>query len=255
MIDQEKLLEMLQEIKRIAEAQQNRLTGKEIVRYLGDDALSEEQMQAIYRYLGENGIKIEGFEYIQAGREPQEESTESVPAGDRRRAEELAVAYLRGDDTVRDRLIEIELGRVEELAGKYRDRNVPTEEVIAEGNLGLVTAMGIVEGDRSEYLRQDGSLNREKFFGVLDMEVVHAMESFIDEEISSKDLEHTMLAKINLLHEATKYLTEELGRVPGVSELSAYTKMGGEEIESIMSLSEDAKRVADTTGNERTKNC
>ena len=70
------------------------------------------------------------------------------------------------------------------------------------------------------------------------------MESYIDETTTEKDWESTVLAKTNLLHEAAKYMTEEMGRVPTIEELSEYTKIAREEIKDIMGLSEDAKRVA-----------
>ena len=76
------------------------------------------------------------------------------------------------------------------------------------------------------------------------MEIVNAMESFIDMETSGKDWENAMLAKANLLHEAAKYLTEENGNIPSKEELSEYTKIPVEEIKRIMGLSEDTKRVA-----------
>ena len=56
-----------------------------------------------------------------------------------------------------------------------------------------------------------------------------------------------MLAKTNLLHEATKYMAEEMGRIPTVEELSEYTRISVIEILQIMGLSEDAARVANTT--------
>lgn len=272
MDNQGKLLEMLQEIKEIARAQQNKMTKEEIGRYLGEDSLSREQMQAVYQYLGENGISVEGYEYIPVNQEEEtdkgEEVSESVSPGNggtgrvaeenlRRYQQELSrisgkleqeetliLSYLKGEDELKNTLIEMRLGKVIELAKKYEKRGVPQEEIIAEGNMGLMTAMQIVENNREEYIRADGTLDREKFFGTLDMEVAHGMERFIDEEISSKDWENAMLAKTNLLHEATKYLTEELGRVPDVKELSEYTKIDTGEIRDIMGLSEDAKRVA-----------
>ena len=155
--------------------------------------------------------------------------------------ESLIISWLKGENALKNRIIELRLQRVLELAEKYGKRPVPQEEVISEGNLGLLNAMTIVESSRGEYLRQDGTLDREKFFGTLDMEVVHAMECYIDEETASKDWEHTMLAKRNLLHEAEKYLAEEMGRVPDVEELSEYTKITPAEIRSIMNLSKDTK--------------
>ena len=74
------------------------------------------------------------------------------------------------------------------------------------------------------------------------------MEQYIDEQTESKDQEQAMLAKTNLLNEAAKYLTEEIGRVPTIEELSKYTKIDREEIGRLRGLSEDAKRVADSEG-------
>ena len=76
------------------------------------------------------------------------------------------------------------------------------------------------------------------------MEIVNAIENSIDDVTKDKDWESAVLARTNLLNEAAKYLTEEIGRVPTKEELSDYTKIPKEEIESIMGLSEDAKRVA-----------
>ena len=63
-------------------------------------------------------------------------------------------------------------------------------------------------------------------------------------ESEDKDWENTVIAKINLLHEAAKYLTEESGSIPTKEELSEYTKIPAREIDSIMNISEDTKRVA-----------
>ena len=51
-----------------------------------------------------------------------------------------------------------------------------------------------------------------------------------------------MLAKTNLLHEAVKYMTEEMGRMPTLEELSEYTKISGREIKEISGLSKEVKK-------------
>lgn len=266
MENQGKFLEMLQEMKEIAAAQDNRMTREEIARYLGDSALSQEQMRAVYQYLGENGIAVEGYQYIpateehspgeNAGQASENEGVQgqavargqenlriyqreiSEIAGDLDEEEDMIVPFLRGEDALRDSLIEMRLARVVELSERYGECSVSQDEIIAEGNRGLMEAMGIIEWNRGDFLRGDGTLDREKFFGTLDMEVVHAMESFIDGETASRDWEHAMLAKANLLHEAAKHLAEGMGKVPDVWELSEYTKIEPEEIRRIMGLSQ-----------------
>ncbi|MCI8380102.1 MAG: hypothetical protein HFH72_16625 [Lachnospiraceae bacterium] len=276
MENQGKFLEILQEIKEIAGSQQNYLTKDEIKSYIGDEGLSEEKMQAVYHYLGENHITVEGYEFVPdkqtvSGKDMQKKqgtggSQKRAADGvkDKRREanmrayrmeiakfpgkleekEDMVLSFLNGDDSLRGAIIENYLQRVIQLAGKYRKRNAAMDEIIAEGNVGLMTAMQIIGQNRAEYIRQNGSLNFEKFFGTLDMEITHAMELYIDEGTASKDWESAVLAKTNLLHEATKYMAEEMGRIPTIEELSEYTKISREEIKDIMGLSEDARRVA-----------
>ncbi len=285
MEEQSKFLETLQEIRAIANSQGNHLTKEEIRKYLGEDGLSEEKMQAVYHYLGENHITVEGYHFVPdkqskggqkisgkvADRNSKKEGLGKADAkgksdlekGNRREAnmrlyrmeiakfhgrleeaEDTILGFLKGDDSVRGVIIENYLQKVVELAGKYQKRNVAMDEIIAEGNVGLMTAMQIIGQNRQEYILKNGSLDYEKFFGTLNLEITHAMEIYIDEMTESKDWESAMLAKTNLLHEAAKYMAEEMGRMPTVEELSEYTKISRDEIKDIMGLSEDAKRVA-----------
>ncbi|MDO4166175.1 MAG: sigma-70 domain-containing protein [Eubacteriales bacterium] len=264
MEDQNKFLEILEDVKGIAKAQNNRLTQQEIKDYLSDMALSEEQWKAVYQYLGANHIHVEGYAYI-----PQETSGEETSSDQDRelgRAEKNRSLYqmelrqlppdrkeillyeigqfLRGENQYRDRIIESRLHQVVEIAQRYTKYAVPVEELIAEGNLGLLNGMMLVEADRERFLLEEGSVNIQAFLELLEQEVIRGMEQFIDQETESRDQESTMLAKTNLLHEAAKYMTEEIGRVPTIEELSEYTKISREEIHQIMGLSEDAKRVA-----------
>ena len=282
MEDQGKFLEMLQEIREIASAQQNRMTKEEIAGYLAGSDLSQEQMRAVYQYLGEHGISVEGYQYIPVAEERspgeavlQASERDAAPkaarhasgrdgvgeraatrgqenlrlyrqeisgiAGDLDQEEEKIVSFLRGEDSLRDSLIEMRLARVVELSKKYEGRSLSQDEIIAEGNRGLMEAIGIIERNRGDFLRGDGTLDRERFFGTLDMEVIHAMELFIDGETASRDWEHAMVAKANLLHEARKYLAEETGKVPGIGELAEYTRMEPEEIRKILRLSRDER--------------
>ena len=289
MENQSKLLEMLQEIKTIAAAQQNKLTKEEVKKYLGDEELSEDKLQAVYQYLGENNITVEGYTFVPVAEKntdsadtekaktgsksskglkkpaknaASENTEEKAPAKESRRdvnmrlyrqeiakyagklKEEQVLRFLKGEDSLKNTIIEGYLEKVIELAGNYKKRNVPTDELIAEGNVGLLIAMQIIEQNRMEYISADGTLDAEKFYGTLNLEISHAMEMYIDEMTASKDWENAMLAKTNLLHEATKYMAEEIGRVPTIEELSEYTKISRDEIRDIMGLSEDAKRVA-----------
>lgn len=280
---QNKFLELLEDIKGIAKAQDSCMTKQELQSYLSDMHLSEEQWKAVYQYLGVSGIRVEGYRYI-----PESELGKSVAAEivDRPQAHknkrslsktkknstgtdraarnrylyqlelqklsadrmEVPIAqiqcFLQGERDLRDRIIESRLSQVVEIAERYRSRSVPVEELIAEGNLGLLYGMSQIEAEPEKYMQENGMANAALFLETLEQAVIAAMEQMIDAEMEAKDQESSMLAKTNLLHEAAKFLTEELGRVPLIKELSDYTRTSEEEIRQIMGLSEDAKRIA-----------
>ena len=287
MEEQSKFLEMLEDMKEIARAQENQLTREEIRDYLGDMELSEEQWQAVYRYLGACRIRVPGYEYVAEdilekenivgsplakGSSGKGKSEKEALYDGRKMSSALAGSskiqkryhqdlrnlpsdrqnvplqeiekYLKGDLQYRDQIIESRLHQVVEIAERYKKYAVPLEELIAEGNLGLLHGMMKVEADRENLVLPDGAADVPAFLKLLEQEVITAIEQLINQETESKGQEAAMLAKTNLLHESAKYLTEENGKVPTVQELSEYARVPAGEIRQIMGLSEDAKRVA-----------
>ena len=266
MENQDRFLGLLREMVEIAHAQQDRLTKEEIRKYLDGQELTEKNMQAVYHYLGENRIVVEGYDFVPepatraaghmdkkekmaAGRETRREANMRLYhqeverlSGDLGKEEAMLLSFLKGDFSLKNVIIEKYLHKVVEFAQRYKKRNVPLDEVIAEGNLGVMAAMQIIMENHEEYILPGGGVDIAKFFGTLEMETIHAMECYIDGRTDSKDWENTMLAKTNLLHEAVKYMTEEMGRMPTLEELSEYTKISGREIKEISGLSKEVKK-------------
>lgn len=154
--------------------------------------------------------------------------------------------FLQGEESARNELITLRLPSVVEMAKNYEKRKVSIDDLIAEGNVGLVAGIEKLYQNKENYFK-DTIINKKKFFEDLNSEIQQAIENFIDETTESKDWEDAILAKTNLLNEAAKYMTEEIGRVPTIDELSEYTKISREEINNLRGLSEDAKRVADSS--------
>lgn len=266
MENQDRFLGVLREMVEIAHTQQDRLTKEEIKKYLNGQELTEKNMQAVYHYLGENQIMVEGYDFVpepfsgaegrpaKKGKKASDRETRREAnmrlyhqeveqlSGDLEKEEGMLLSFLKGDFSLKNVIIEKYLHRVVEFAQKYKSRNVPLDEVIAEGNLGLMAAMQIIMENHEEYILPGGCADIAKFLGTLEMEIVHAMECYIDEMTESKDWENTMLAKTNLLHEAVKYMAEEMGRMPTLEELSEYTKISEREIKEISGLSKEVKK-------------
>ena len=261
MEEQERFLEILGEIKNIAALQNNTLSKEEINRYLSGMDFDSGKIEAVYKYLGAGGIKITGYEEASAiadasrpedralfNRKIYKQEVEKLGATDSKETNSIIKGFLMGDDTLRDRLVESKLAHVIKLASGYSrrgavtDKTVSIDEIISEGNVGLLTGISVISGNRQQYIKEDGEPDYEAVHGIINMEIVWHFPSLF--QISGKDWENAMLAKANLLHEAAKYLTEENGNIPSKEELSEYTKIPVEEIKRIMGLSEDTKRVA-----------
>ena len=81
--------------------------------------------------------------------------------------------------------------------------------------------------------------NREvvDFKKAIDHAVRSRLIELVDEELAGSDSENSILARVNLLLEATRVLAEENGRIATVEELSEFTRMDREEIEMYVELS------------------
>lgn len=249
--EQEQFLEILNEIKDIAALQDNKLTKEEIKKYLSDIKLSDDKIDAICHYLNSVGIKICD---MQESTKPN--ITDSDTALINRKlymqdeeTNSIIKDLLMGDISAKNKLAKSKLNHVIKLASNYKkhraviNQTVSMDEIIAEGNMGLLIGISIIEKNRMQYFKSDGQPDYETVDGIINMEIINAMESMIDMVSENEDWENAVLAKINLLHEASKYLAEEYGRIPSKEELSAYTKVSAKEIDDIMTLSNDIKKV------------
>lgn len=253
MLDKGKFLEMLGEIVEIAKTQDGSLTQEEIQEYFNGMELSKEHLDAIYAYLAENKISVKGFLYtpkeeaVEAKAEEGEaledsvylsmylEELEGIEPEEPGETERLYLAMRGGDEVAQARLTEVWLGRVVELARGYQNQGVFLEDLIQEGNIGLLSGIKAL-------LEREEHLDAEEY---LKESVCQAMENLIDEAMGEDDLENAVLARTNLISEAAKALAEDLGRVATIEELSEYTKIPVGEIGDILNLSLDAVKIGE----------
>lgn len=247
-MDQRAFLRQMEELVEYGRTKGNQLTKEEIADYCSDLELSKDQLELVYAYLREHQIQVEGYRspaeemVTESSKEDEKEGRKT--SGDskyiRLYRKELRQLQQYDEETIEilfDRLrggeqevvpsvIEAHLDRVVTLAGKYRGRGVPMEDLIQEGNLELTTCVAMLCGNRE----------------VLDYKkaIDHAIRSrlieLVDEELSGSDSISTVLARVNLLLEATRTLAEEYGRIATIEELSEFTHMDIEEINMYVDL-------------------
>lgn len=253
MLDKINFMETLRSVAEITKTSNEPLSREEIQSYFKDMELSKEQQEMVYQYLltpqteeeeTVNQPVEEESDVIEPMKTEDEESDSLSDSAffqmylkdlkelKTHSKEELTALYerlLEGDESVISVLSDNWLLKVLELAKSYRSRNVNMEDVVQEGNIGLVFGLSNLCGSK-DVIDIDG---------YLEQSIKESMEAFIDESVNDDDWENTVLAKATLIYEAQKALSEDLGRIPTREELCNYTKLTSEEIEDILGLSQN----------------
>lgn len=254
MIDKVKFMETLRAVADIARVTPQPLSKEEIMKYFDEMELSKEQQELVYQYIlhpqEETVPEVQKEEQTEEENQSTEEKTvkemvegenssqskffdmymEEIGNLSQMTKDETKEAYVKlihGDQGVIQPITDYWLPKVVELAKTYSKYKIPMEDLIQEGNIGLISGLQQLLGskqwiDVSEYLKQS---------------VQQSIEHYIDEVNSETDWESTVLAKMTLINEAKNVLTEETGSIPDQKKLSAYTKISEQEIEDILSLS------------------
>ncbi len=263
MSDRNDFLDKLRVAVDQAKINDGKISTDEIKELFEEDGLSAEQLSRVYEYLRQSNISVEGEEpgkKAKAERKPEETKKEgkkpvseskiikmymdSLKAHEKMAQEEeraIVAEILSGDYTSEryEEYINRKLHFVVSRARRLAIEGEVLEELIQEGNLGLLSAMERIrsgEFDRTE----DAVTNA---LELMRAHVDAAMQSYIDSIYESESEEKSMVAKVNFVSEAAKQLKEENGTEPNLKELAAYTNMDEEELLSIINLSADALKA------------
>ncbi len=239
-IFQERLSDLLEE----AEASDGVLTQGQIRDCLKDLPLQESHYQLIYEYLAEQNVRV-----LKSGQGSGSGTAQTDSGGEEKRPslsmylEELSefedvdeeteiclFAKARaGDPEAENRLVELYLPLVCRIAEEYGEEVLPAEDLIQEGNLGLLFAVQSLQPYETLAACRADLTNRIR--EAMD-EAVHSVE-----EQQKKD--DSVVSRINHLNEAIHNLEQELGRKVSAEELSAYLEMPLEEIEDLLRVAGD----------------
>lgn len=139
----------------------------------------------------------------------------------------------KGDSYAKQRYIEGNLRNVVKIAKEYRNQGVTLEDLIQEGNMGLMDSLEHFSEFLEEELVQERICEHVRSF----------IETAISEQKENNSFGNSIVEKTNFLNNAAKDLSEDLGRNADIHELAAYTKLSEAEIKDILSMSGDAVKV------------
>lgn len=230
------------------------LSGAELL--TRTDSRSDEELEELFEYLAENAVTIDLSDLPrnlgsgEAARRLREEEQlvrdgklltgleendplrlylqelASIPVcGD---AEVLALELLEGKD-VRERLVNLSLSRVVELAMAHTGRGVLLMDLIQEGSLGLWDAILTFDGGSFEDCR--------------DLGITQAMARAIIRQARASGLGQKMRQAVEDYRMVDERLLSELGRNPTLDEIAESMHMTVSEVETVRKLLDNARLV------------
>lgn len=230
-----------------AQQKNRKLKQEEVQEFFRDMNMNEDQYQLVYAYLSSKRIHVEGVELPRTAEEQPytEEEQEFLRQYQRdmryvrrQSADIMPELFSRasdGDDKAKSLLIEHYMERVLELAKEYAHQGLLIQDLVQEGNLGLmigIDTLGLAEEDLS-------------FEAHLENEIHRAIRTALDEQEGSKSTGEQITEKLNKLANSITELTEDLGRQVTPEELSLYLDMPLDELEDLLRIAGETIEMAD----------
>jgi len=211
----------LEQVRKTAKEQGNCISEEQVKEAFAELDLSNEQLQMVFDYLLKHKIGIgqpmDPDEFLTEEEKDylQEYLDEVAALPTYSDGEKLAfsIAAMAGETDAQQRLIELHLADVAEIAKLYAGQGVLLEDLVGEGNLALsfgVTMLGSLENAMEEYIAG------------------HAENSKIDKRVEDK---------VNKVADKARELAEELHRKVTTEELMEETGMSRKMIEDAIRMS------------------
>lgn len=230
-------LKKLNGLVAVAKGQGDQITIDEVRAYFADAALTEEQLELVFDYLLAQKVVVKGYikmteaveEKITYTEEEEAylkeylndlEAFKEEKAGEK---ESLFAKLIGGDASAKNRLTELYLKEVVEIAKEMYHPEIFLGDIIQEGNVGLILGMDMLA---------DVATAHETIVN----QVKQCIQMLIEEHAEVKSRDNKMVEKVTMLDESIKTLTEELGRKVTIDELAVYMGMTEEEIDDILRL-------------------
>lgn len=210
----------LQKLKELARKQGGVLEEEQLFRAFEEIgfSLEESNQELICDYLKKSGIGIgeplEPEDYLSKEESDyfkqylqEVKQMERLSEGEK---EAVTLSAMAGDKDARNKLIEIYLPYVAEVARLYAGQGVSLEDLIGEGNVALTAGVGMLD-----CLEKASEVQ-----GMLGSMMMDAMEELIKENMNLWQSDQKLAEKVNRVAGLAEELAKELGRKVSPGELA-----------------------------------
>lgn len=225
----------LEQIKELAKEQNNCISEEQIKEAFTELDFTKDQLNMVYQYLHQRkigvGKPVDLDEYLEDEEKDylavyleELQMLEQVSEGEK---EAITLSSMAGDGDAQNKLVEIYLPDVVEIAKLYAGQGVYLEDLIGEGNMALtagVTMLGALE-------------HASEAQGMLGRLIMDAMEEYITENAEESKKSKKIADKVNKVANLANELSEELHRKVTVQELMEETGMSRKVIEDAIRMS------------------
>ena len=213
-------VQALQQIKELGKEQGGQISEIQLSEIFAEYEfdMDDAQKELVFDYLKKNGIGIgepinpedylskEEVDYLKEYL-MEVEQLEKLSDGQK---EAITMSAMAGDRDAQNKLIEVYLPYVAEVAKLYAGQGVFLEDLIGEGNVAL--AMGVTMLDCLEHPSE--------VQGMLGSMMMDAMEEYIKENVSEQQHDKKLADKVNKIAELAREVAEDLGRKVTPAELA-----------------------------------
>ncbi|NCB91728.1 MAG: hypothetical protein EOM40_04035 [Clostridia bacterium] len=263
MMEMKEFQAKLGQLMESAKLADNNLTNTKILDTFGANQLSPQQLQSLYEYLRIQGIRIEGADLkkMDIGKHIEEAVKAEISENTLDEKEHPAVMDMENQEclkeyeehlenfcpektgereqlleqaaadsgSVQERLAEVYLADIIEMAKKLYREDFYIGDLIQEGSMVLLTVSfaDMPQTDRDEWLKE---------------QIYTGIESWIKEQTEQKYRDESLVEKVRKLEAAIKELSDDEEPKFSIEELSAYLDMSEEEIRGILSLTSEGSQ-------------